>query len=169
PSLKRESGTDETAKFQCKNKFLPWTDEEDAVLLASLDKYGIGNWSLMKVDLPGRTNNQVSDRFQRLNPGHKADVYSLLLATQRKVMPRTINENSKKRQRSELVASDFAIRLYEEPWEQAQGDTVPGLTRLTTGDPVSDRYLNRINRRRLQRCLAISNGTQQLVPHTEDD
>eukprot|EP00933_Yihiella_yeosuensis_P030551 TRINITY_DN24188_c0_g1_i1.p1 TRINITY_DN24188_c0_g1~~TRINITY_DN24188_c0_g1_i1.p1 ORF type:complete len:560 (-),score=111.74 TRINITY_DN24188_c0_g1_i1:297-1976(-) len=158
PTLKRSGNVDETAKFTIKDQPLVWTPEEDEILLEALEKYGVGNWGRMESDLPGRTTASIYRRFQKLNPHHKADVYDLMLATQRKIMPRTFSQvgvmnRKRKRSRSELVASDFAIRLYEEPDLQAREAGIEGVTRLSTGDPLSDRYLKRVNHRRLMQCV----------------
>eukprot|EP00931_Biecheleriopsis_adriatica_P111777 TRINITY_DN8623_c0_g1_i1.p1 TRINITY_DN8623_c0_g1~~TRINITY_DN8623_c0_g1_i1.p1 ORF type:complete len:603 (-),score=136.69 TRINITY_DN8623_c0_g1_i1:23-1831(-) len=148
PDLKRTGSASELAKF-LKDKTLPWTPEEDQTLLRALKKYGVGNWSLVQVDLPGRTSRQILERFRALNPGQQANVHALMLATKKRMLP--IMRHRSKRVRSELVASDFALRLREEPWQEAGWE---GATRLTTGDDASDRHLTLINTQRL-RSLAI--------------
>lgn len=156
PDLKRPSSSQETAKFFEVDRQLPWSSEEDDALLASLQKYGAGNWTLMMVDLPGRTPSQIARRFQKLNPDSMSDVYDLLLATKKRVMPHSTTPNWGKRSRrefSQLSASDFSLRIFEKRSESQedsieQTDIVP---RLTTGDPASDIHLRRINyKRRLQ-------------------
>jgi len=127
-----------------KLQVLPWTSEEDSTLISAMEKYGAGNWCLVRQDLPGRTPGECFRRFQHLNPGRMADMYDVLLATKRKMLPSSFSISLSKRKRSELVASDFMLHLYEEP-EGPQG----ARSRLTTGDPKLDRHLRRVNHRRL--------------------
>lgn len=53
--------------------------------------------------------------------------YDLLLATRRRVMPTGFHKTMPWRQRSELAASDFALRLQVE-------EEQPGVKRFCTGD-----------------------------------
>jgi len=147
--LKRERV--QRAEPRCRFRRLPWTEEEDSALLQAVDAYGAGNWSLICRDVEGRTACECFTRFQSLNPSRMADIYDILLATQHKLLPRGLD--GKKRKRSDLVASDFALHLFEVRGDDAEGlDDGLCRTKLTTGDPALDRHLHRVNRRRRQRA-----------------
>lgn len=144
----------DSAKLGRRDRVLPWTEEEDSALLEAIQKYGAGNWCLARRDLPGRTTAECFRRFQKLNPSKMADMYDVLLATQKKMLPRRFEDGRRcKRKRSELVASDFALHLFEVPCsvEDADCSNCTYRTRLTTGDALLDRHLHRVNRRRWQR------------------
>ncbi|XP_021269479.1 snRNA-activating protein complex subunit 4 [Numida meleagris] len=41
----------------------PWTPEEDAMLLAAVEKYGERDWYKIRTEVPGRSDAQCSDRY----------------------------------------------------------------------------------------------------------
>ncbi|OXB76347.1 UNVERIFIED_CONTAM: hypothetical protein H355_006758 [Colinus virginianus] len=41
----------------------PWTPEEDAMLLAAVEKYGERDWYKIRMEVPGRSDAQCSDRY----------------------------------------------------------------------------------------------------------
>jgi len=149
--------------------FAPWAPEEDAKLMQAIRKYGAGNWCLIRRDVPGRTTGECFRRFQALNPENMADMYDILLATKRKMLPSRFPHRShmwapSKRRRSELVASDFNLHLYV-PEESSA--TCPS---LTTGDPQCDVYLRRVNeRRRRQCCEAASTSRVVQIEEPSDE
>ncbi|CAJ1461021.1 unnamed protein product [Effrenium voratum] len=63
-----------------------WTREEDARLLAAVQKHGTGDWCLLSADFPSRTHRQMATRFRQLRP-EQARLYELLMATQRRLLP----------------------------------------------------------------------------------
>eukprot|EP00401_Gymnodinium_catenatum_P036969 CAMPEP_0117495894 /NCGR_PEP_ID=MMETSP0784-20121206/20371_1 /TAXON_ID=39447 /ORGANISM="" /LENGTH=769 /DNA_ID=CAMNT_0005290837 /DNA_START=76 /DNA_END=2385 /DNA_ORIENTATION=- len=133
---------------------LPWTEEEDQALLEGIDRYGAGNWTLIRRDVPGRTTAECFHRFQRLNPEcdgvGMADTYDRLLATKQKMLPSIVPMSIR---RSRLVASDFLLRLDEVPRDvQSTGHRAPvACSEVTTHNPLVDRHLRRLNARRLMK------------------
>merc|ERR1712176_722811 len=104
------------------SRALPWSSQEDKILFEGIEKYGAGNWCRIRNELQGRTMNECWNRFQHLNPGKMADMYDILLATKRRMLPtssyhtrfaagRLGKTGSAKRPCSALVASDFKMRL----------------------------------------------------------
>jgi len=158
------------------SRSLTWSVDEDEKLLEAIERYGVGNWSLARLELPGRTSHECWCRFQRLNPESKADIYDILLATKSKMLPASsyhrkympghrVEPRNRKRPRSEVIASDFKLRLMETPAAIGQAqveedgsgnndESSPGkfgglsYTVLTTGDHRLDRSLTRLNARR---------------------
>jgi len=128
-----------------KRRSVPWTEEEDAQLLEAIDHFGAGNWSRIQHGVPGRTSAQCFCRFQELNPCGMADMYDILLATKRKMMPRFMMR--RKRRRSALVSSDFSLHLYGVAPSAGDRAGSRGSLVLTTGKPELDRHLRRVNRR----------------------
>eukprot|EP00930_Biecheleria_cincta_P072969 TRINITY_DN60318_c0_g1_i1.p1 TRINITY_DN60318_c0_g1~~TRINITY_DN60318_c0_g1_i1.p1 ORF type:complete len:583 (-),score=102.53 TRINITY_DN60318_c0_g1_i1:98-1846(-) len=172
PDLKRPSSLHETAKFFSVDRQLPWSPEEDDSLLASLQKYGAGNWTLMMVDLPGRTPAQIARRFQKLNPDNMSDVYDVLLATKKRVMPHLTTHSWGKRARhecSQLSASDFSLRLFEQPSEKDSSEQADIVPRLTTGDPASDIHLRRINYKRRQQFKQMLRRSLNCIENRKKD
>jgi len=155
--------------------FLPWTEEEDSTLLREIEHYGAGNWCLIRKGLPGRSLLDCFRRFQKLNPSNMADMYDILLATQGKMIPRWFLPvyTAQKRKRSELVASDFALQLFEVPEEKAgdgDGSSATPFTMLTTGDRRIDKHLLRVNQRRRKRYREMSKCVgHQLRSDERDD
>lgn len=157
---------------------LPWSAQEDKTLLEAIDKYGAGNWCIIRKELTGRTMNECWHRFQRLNPDNKADMYDVLLATKDRMLPpnsyhtrfaagRLGEARNGKRPRSELVASDFKLRLLAHPATAGRGARVereeddgsgdggddPAMV-FTTNNPRIDKHLRRVNTRRRQEARA---------------
>eukprot|EP00913_Durusdinium_trenchii_P017029 g16014.t1 len=124
--------------FLKQSNFEQWTINEDEALQRAIERWGTGNWALMRKDLPKRSSGTILQRFRQLCP-EKGFLYDLLLATRRRVMPTGFHKTMPWRQRSELAASDFALRLQVE-------EEQPGVKRFCTGDQVADRHLSRINK-----------------------
>jgi len=127
-----------------------WTEDEDTLLLAALRLYGPGRWTLVSQHVPGRTASQCSSRFSILNPEKWADVYSILLATKKKMLrSKGMCQNDKKV--SKLLASDFNLHLFS----AADGAHGAAGVDITTGDPRLDKHLSSFNRRRHRQLHAL--------------
>lgn len=153
PGLKRTTADPEKGHIRRPTRCLPWSPEEDSALIQAIDKYGAGNWCLARQALDGRTAAECFRRFQRLNPDRMADTYDILLATKRKMLPSNFDymgPGGTHRKRSQLVASDFALRLFEAPSGGKEAEELNGRQhrKITTGDPSLDRHLRRVNSRR---------------------
>lgn len=125
-----------------------WGEEEDRILARFVRTEGVGNWTAAQRHLPGRQTKEISNRFNVLNPSRMADMYGILLATRHKMIPL-----AERRPTSELKASDFAIRLY-----------TAGGSDITTGDPMLDRYLRKVNKRRRAQAARLAKAAQSQPP-----
>lgn len=153
----------------------PWTEEEDQTLMAAMRKYGIGNWSLVRKDLPGRQKAQCSHRFRKLNPGSAADVYQVLVATKRKMIPcrfsNAVTSSSSsqrvKRVRSPLVAADFEFDLREELTSENGVEYMA----LSCSEPDLKRAVEMVNAnrvRRLRTALRAKHKAQSVGALTDE-
>jgi len=115
-----------------------WSSEEDDAFRKAVAKYGPGNWSMIRSEVPTRNHGQIYSRFHKLFP-EQSRLYDVLLASRARVFSRKRRD----RHRSSLVASDFVVKLTVE--DQPDGQR-RGIKRLTTGDKMADRHLTRINK-----------------------
>ena len=51
-----------------RNSATPWTPEEDEQLLVAVIRNGVGNWSTIAKDLPGRTDRGCLQRWRYIDP-----------------------------------------------------------------------------------------------------
>eukprot|EP00929_Paragymnodinium_shiwhaense_P119365 TRINITY_DN91256_c0_g1_i1.p1 TRINITY_DN91256_c0_g1~~TRINITY_DN91256_c0_g1_i1.p1 ORF type:complete len:571 (-),score=125.84 TRINITY_DN91256_c0_g1_i1:153-1865(-) len=150
-----------TMKFQGLTRYPKFTPEEDEVLLAAVEKYGINNWSLMKLDLPGRTAAMLSRQLTKLRP-ELAEMQIRLRLSMRKWLPNAC----KTKTRSELNAADFVLKLNEESVEHTarNGKSFTYKKVCLDGEaPVQGvRSLNRIRKRRAEAAqqLALANAAE---------
>jgi hypothetical protein len=55
----------------------PWTNEEDALVVAMVQRYGLKKWSLIASHLKGRLGKQCRERwYNHLNPDIKKDAWT---------------------------------------------------------------------------------------------
>lgn len=60
------------------SKKMKWTSEEDELLISRIKKFGTGNWSLIALELSGRTGKQCRERWtNQLNPNLNRDNWTL--------------------------------------------------------------------------------------------
>lgn len=128
----------------------PWTEAEDRALSDAIERFGIGNWNLVRGEVPGRTSKDCFVRFHSVNFNGQADMYDVLLATRRKMLPQRLSEMkaaSLGMSRSKLAASDFQLQLKE---VQVCSQTLGQHYAISSGDPELDQHqtFTRINRRR---------------------
>lgn len=119
----------------------PWHPEDDENLVQAIEAHGVGNWPRILQHFPDIPRSRVYRRFQSLNPDGIADVYSILLATKKKMLPSWSHFGPPREKRlSELLASDFNIHLYKDTGPRGEI-----LRTITTGDKRLDRHLTRLN------------------------
>lgn len=84
----------------------PWSPEEDAALLESVDKFGIGKWSRVSKELPGRTDNACWRRWKEINR-HKSTViedYKKSVYVMKTLLP---SNHAGHKDKSELTVEDM--------------------------------------------------------------
>ncbi|PRP82020.1 myb transcription factor [Planoprotostelium fungivorum] len=106
-------------------KFDTWTEEEDTKLAESVEKHGVGRWSMVAVDLHPRTDNQCWRRWKTLNT-EESKVHVKKVARGKKAL--VGHFVGRENERPTLTADDFsdaeedsedgANRLSMEEWEK---------------------------------------------------
>lgn len=75
----------------------PWTKEEDAKLLASIQRHGLGNWCLVAKDLAPRTDNQCWRRWKQLAGEANVNAYRFSARQRKALAPSNFQGRSKER------------------------------------------------------------------------
>lgn len=73
----------------------PWSEYEDSILLALVEKFGPGKWSSYSVWLPGRTDACLLSRWSRLSNKPARDARGGALKKRKAVMPPMLNRKDK--------------------------------------------------------------------------
>lgn len=63
-----------------------WTEEENKMLIIAVNRFGPGNWSLIKNFVIGRTDADCSKQWEKLDPASSFQ-YDIIRATQKHMLP----------------------------------------------------------------------------------
>ncbi|OII70779.1 SNAPc like transcription factor [Cryptosporidium ubiquitum] len=63
-----------------------WTEEENKMLILAVNRFGPGNWSLIKNFVIGRTDADCSKQWEKLDPASSYQ-YDIIRATQKHMLP----------------------------------------------------------------------------------
>ncbi|XP_665636.1 myb-related transcription factor [Cryptosporidium hominis TU502] len=63
-----------------------WSEEENKMLILAVNRFGPGNWSLIKNFVIGRTDADCSKQWEKLDPASSFQ-YDIIRATQKHMLP----------------------------------------------------------------------------------
>jgi myb proto-oncogene protein len=105
-----------------------WTKDEDAALLASVQRHGPGNWCLVAQDLAPRTDNQCWRRWKRLVGEHNVEAYRSSTRQRKAIVPPNFQGRAKERPIALIQDITLSQKFHESPTTHS-----PSLT-LTTNN-----------------------------------